>query len=97
MGGGPPGDLYVVIGVQEHPFFRRDGNDLVFEMPVSYPTLALGGEITVPTLDGTDKLKIPEWNGGRIDVPVAQQGCQTYQDAGAATSMSTCRLMSRKN
>ena len=59
-GGGPPGDLYVVIGVQEHPFFRRDGNDLVFEMPVSYPTLALGGEITVPTLDGTDKLKIPE-------------------------------------
>ena len=60
MGGGPPGDLYVVIGVQEHPFFRRDGNDLVFEMPVSYPTLALGGEITVPTLDGTDKLKIPE-------------------------------------
>jgi molecular chaperone DnaJ len=60
MGGGPPGDLYVVIGVQEHAFFRRDGNDLVFEMPVSYPTLALGGEITVPTLDGTDKLKIPE-------------------------------------
>jgi molecular chaperone DnaJ len=57
---GPPGDLYVVIGVQEHAFFRRDGNDLVFEMPVSYPTLALGGEITVPTLDGTDKLKIPE-------------------------------------
>jgi molecular chaperone DnaJ len=60
VGGGPPGDLYVVIGVQEHAFFRRDGNDLVCEMPVSYPTLALGGEITVPTLDGTDKLKIPE-------------------------------------
>jgi molecular chaperone DnaJ len=58
--GGPPGDLYVVIGVQEHSFFRRDGNDLVLDMPVSYPTLALGGEITVPTLEGTDKLKIPE-------------------------------------
>jgi molecular chaperone DnaJ len=60
VGGGPPGDLYVVVGVQDHPFFRRDGSDLVFEMPVSYPTLVLGGEITIPTLEGTDKLRIPE-------------------------------------
>lgn len=59
-GGGPPGDLYVVIGVQEHPFFRREGNHLLCEVPVSYPTLTLGGEITVPTLDGTERLKIPE-------------------------------------
>lgn len=58
--GGPPGDLYVVIGVREHAFFRRDGNHLVCEIPVSYPTLVLGGEITVPTLDGSDRLKIPE-------------------------------------
>jgi molecular chaperone DnaJ len=60
IGGGPPGDLYVVLGVHDHPFFRRDGNHLVCEMPVSYPTLALGGEISVPTLDGADRLKIPE-------------------------------------
>ena len=60
VGGGPPGDLYVVLGVHDHPFFRRDGNHLVCEIPVSYPTLALGGEIAVPTLDGTDRLKIPE-------------------------------------
>jgi molecular chaperone DnaJ len=58
--GGPPGDLYVVIGVQDHPFFRRDGNHLVCEIPVSYPVLALGGEIDVPTLDGHEKVKIPE-------------------------------------
>lgn len=60
LAGGPAGDLYVVIGVQEHPFFRRDGNHLVCEIPVSYPILALGGEISVPTLDGHEKLKIPE-------------------------------------
>ena len=43
--GGPPGDLYVVIHVQEHPFFHREGDDLYCEMPVSFPMLALGGEI----------------------------------------------------
>ena len=50
--GGPPGDLFVVVQVQDHPFFRRDGNDLYCEIPVSFPTLALGGEIRVPTVLG---------------------------------------------
>jgi molecular chaperone DnaJ len=60
VAGGPPGDLYVVIVVQEHAFFRRDGNHLICDIPVSYPILALGGEMTVPTLDGSERLKIPE-------------------------------------
>jgi molecular chaperone DnaJ len=61
--GGPHGDLYVVLHVEEHPFFRRDGDDLSCEIPVNFTTLALGGEITVPSIDGEDKrekLKIPE-------------------------------------
>jgi molecular chaperone DnaJ len=58
--GGPAGDLYVVIQVQEHPFFQRDGDDLHCEMPVSFPLLALGGEIAVPTLDGHETLRVPE-------------------------------------
>jgi molecular chaperone DnaJ len=58
--GGPPGDLYVVIIVQEHEFFRRDGNDLYCEIPVNFTTLALGGEIAVPTVDGgTEKVSVP--------------------------------------
>ncbi len=60
VAGGPTGDLYVVVHVEEHPFFRRDGNDLTCTIPVSFPTLALGGEIVIPTLDGEDTLKIPE-------------------------------------
>jgi len=59
-GGGPGGDLYVVIHVQEHPFFQRDGNDLHCEIPVNFPTLALGHTITIPTLDGTETITIPE-------------------------------------
>jgi molecular chaperone DnaJ len=59
--GGPPGDLYVVIGVREHEFFHRDGNDLACQIPVNFTTLALGGEIQVPSLSGAgETLKIPE-------------------------------------
>ena len=57
--GGPAGDLYVVVHVQEHPFFHRDGDDLFCEMPISFPTLALGGSIKVPTLNGHEDLHIP--------------------------------------
>jgi len=59
MNGGPPGDLYVVIHLKEHAVFQRDGNDLHCEMPVSFTTAALGGEIEIPTLEGQAKVKIP--------------------------------------
>jgi molecular chaperone DnaJ len=59
--GGPPGDLYVVIVVQDHPFFQRDGNDLLCQIPVNFTTLALGGEIKVPLVSGErETLKVPE-------------------------------------
>ena len=58
-GGGPPGDLYVVVHVQEHPFFHREGDDLYCELPIHFPTLALGGSIKVPTLNGREDLSIP--------------------------------------
>src|SRR4029450_9898870 len=57
--GGPQGDLYVVIIVREHEFFQRDGNDLHLVMPVHFTTLALGGELTVPSIDGQETVKIP--------------------------------------
>ena len=56
--GGPAGDLYVVVHVQEHSFFQREGDDLYCEMPIPFPTLALGGEITVPTLAGEEEIKV---------------------------------------
>ncbi|MFZ0886983.1 MAG: molecular chaperone DnaJ [Candidatus Binataceae bacterium] len=59
FGGGPPGDLYVVIHVKEHPLFVRQDNEIVIEVPVSFPQAALGAEIDVPTLDGKVKLKVP--------------------------------------
>jgi molecular chaperone DnaJ len=58
--GGPAGDLYVVVHVQDHSFFQRDGNDLFCEIPLNFSTLALGGDITIPTLEGHETFKIPD-------------------------------------
>jgi molecular chaperone DnaJ len=60
QGGGPTGDLYVVVHVQDHPVFRREGDDLFCRVPVTFPIVALGGEISVPTLAGHEKVTIPE-------------------------------------
>ncbi len=60
MNGGPPGDLYVEIHIQQHPVFQRDGDDLHCEMPISFAKAALGGEIEVPTLSGKVSFSVPE-------------------------------------
>jgi len=57
--GGPPGDLYVHVMVKEHPIFTREDNHLFCEVPISFTTAVLGGELDVPTLDGKVVLKIP--------------------------------------
>ena len=57
--GGPTGDLYVRVSIEQHPVFFRDGSDVICEVPVSYPALVLGAEIDVPTIDGLIKMKVP--------------------------------------
>jgi len=59
VNGGPTGDLYVVVHLKQHEIFQRDGGNLHCEMPISFSTAALGGEIEVPTLGGSAKMKIP--------------------------------------
>ena len=62
--GGPTGDLYVVLEVKEHSFFERRGADLYCTIPVSIAQAALGAELSVPGLNGEEKLKIPEGTQG---------------------------------
>ncbi|MBI2956297.1 MAG: molecular chaperone DnaJ [Acidobacteria bacterium] len=57
--GGPPGDLYVVLAVQDHPVFERRESNLYCSIPLSFPQAVLGSEIRVPTLDSEETLKIP--------------------------------------
>jgi len=57
--GGPSGNLYIAVSVAEHEFFRRDDDDILYELPINFAQAALGGEVQVPTLDGNTNLKIP--------------------------------------
>ena len=67
VNGGPPGDLYVVIHLKAHAVFQREQNDLHCEMPISFTTAALGGDIEIPTLEGYAKIKIPaETQSGKV-------------------------------
>ena len=58
--GAPPGDLYIVIRVNKHDFFDREGNDIYCEVPITFVQAALGDEITVPTLYGRESIRVPE-------------------------------------
>jgi molecular chaperone DnaJ len=56
--GGPPGNLYVVLEVKPHRYFKRDGSDVYYELPLSFPQAALGDIVEVPTLEGTEKVQV---------------------------------------
>lgn len=58
--GGPPGDLYVVLAVKPHKLFRREGDDIYLELPITFPQAALGTEVEVPTIDASAVVSIPE-------------------------------------
>ena len=57
--GAPPGDLYVLLDVKEHDFFKRDGDDIRCVVPVTYPQACLGAKVIVPTVDGEETLEVP--------------------------------------
>lgn len=75
--GGPAGDLYVVLNVQEHEFFERREHDLYCHIPISFPQAALGAQITVPTLDGGEE---------RLTIPPGTQTASTFRIKGRGIS-----------
>jgi molecular chaperone DnaJ len=94
--GGPPGSLYVVIQVQEHEFFRRDGNNLFCEVPVNFPTVALGGEIVVPTLDGTESVKVPEGTQTGTTLRLRGKGMPDVNGRGRGDLFATVQVQTPK-
>ena len=94
--GGPPGDLYVVIHVQEHPFYQREGNDLYCEIPLNYTTLALGGEIQIPTLDGHQGFEIPEGTQTGTTFRVRGKGMPDVSGRGRGDLLVTVKVLTPK-
>ncbi len=88
--GGPPGDLYVQIQVKPHPIFTREENNLYCEVPISFVTAALGGELEVPTLSGRVNLKIPaETQTGKM---FRMRGKGVKQVRGGPVGDLVCRV-----
>ncbi|WP_019023850.1 MULTISPECIES: molecular chaperone DnaJ [unclassified Thioalkalivibrio] len=90
VNGGPPGDLYVQVRVKPHKLFRRDGSDLHIEVPISFATAALGGELEVPCLDGRVKLKVPAETQTGKQFRVGGKGVQSVHGGGVGDLI--CRV-----
>ncbi len=80
--GGPPGDLYVVVKVREHPIFVRDGVDLHCTVPVNIAQAALGTQLEIPTLNGPQHLEIPEGTQHGARFRLRNQGVPRLNTSG---------------
>jgi molecular chaperone DnaJ len=80
--GGPAGDLYVVLHVREHKVFKRDGDDLICEIPITFPQAALGSDIAVPTVNGKTKVRIPAGTQSGTVFRVKGKGVKNVQGYG---------------
>ena len=81
--GGPDGDLFVTVAVGKHPSFGRKGKrDLTIEVPVTYTEAALGAVVSVPTLDGSTKIKVPAGTQGGTVMKVSGKGVETARATG---------------
>ena len=91
--GGPDGDLLVRIRVQEHPFFRRDGDHLECEVPVTLAEAALGAEIPVPTLRGQRPLRLPAGTQGGQRFRIKGYGVPNRQSGEPGNLLVRCRVV----
>ena len=80
--GGPPGDLYVVLTVQEHPIFTRHGDDLYCEIPIKFTQAALGTQIEIPTISGRTSLKIPPGAQTGTEIRIKGRGLPNVRGYG---------------
>jgi molecular chaperone DnaJ len=93
MHSGPPGDLYVVIFVEEHPFFQRQGNNLYCQIPIGLTQAVLGAEITVPTLEGEEKLKIPDGTQSGTVFRLRNKGIVSLGERGRGDQFVTVNIV----
>jgi molecular chaperone DnaJ len=92
--GGPTGDLYVVVRVEEHALFQRDGDNLLCELPISFTQAALGGVIDVPTLEGgSAKVTVPEGTQGGTSFRVRGHGVPHLGSRGKGDLVVTVRVV----
>jgi DnaJ-class molecular chaperone len=81
-GGGPPGDALVEVSVGEHPLFKRDGNDIRVEVPITVDEAVLGGKIEVPTVSGRVTMSVPKGSSSGRSLRLRGKGVKRGKSAG---------------
>ena len=82
VGGGPDGDLFVLLRVRSHPLFRREGDDVRFLQRVNFVQAALGTKLTVPTLDGEETVEVPEGTQSGHVIKLRGRGIPHLRNSG---------------
>lgn len=80
--GAPPGDLYIVMNVQPHPFFERRGDDLYTVIPVTVTEASLGAKVEVPTIDGRSQVRIPPGTSSGKKLRLREKGAPSMRQSG---------------
>ncbi|HET7658026.1 MAG TPA: molecular chaperone DnaJ [Bacillales bacterium] len=97
VNGGPPGDLFIVFRVKPHEFFERDGDDIYCVIPISFPQVALGDEIEVPTLHGKVKLRIPAGTQTGTNFRLRGKGVKNVRGYGQGDQHVKIKVVTPKN
>ena len=95
--GGPAGDLQIVIAVQPHPLFQRDGNSVYFNAPITFTQAVLGGELEIPTIDGKVKYEIPEGTQTGTTFRLRGKGIPNVNGRGRGDQFVTVNIETPRN
>ncbi|MCK1998957.1 molecular chaperone DnaJ [Psychrobacillus psychrodurans] len=96
VNGGPAGDLYIVFRVKADPRFERDGDDIYYELPLTYAQAALGDEIEVPTVQGKVKLKIPAGTQSQANFRLKGKGIKNVHGYGVGDQHVIVKVVTPK-
>ena len=95
--GGPAGDLQIVITVQPHPLFTREGNNVYCDAPITFTQAALGGELEIPTIDGKVKYDIPEGTQTGATFRLRGKGIPNVSGRGRGDQFVTVNIETPRN
>jgi len=95
--GGPAGDLQIVITVQPHQLFRREGNNVYCDAPITFTQAVLGGELEIPTIDGKVKYEIPEGTQTGTTFRLRGKGIPNVNGRGRGDQFVTVNIETPRN
>ncbi|HEX9593873.1 MAG TPA: J domain-containing protein [bacterium] len=95
--GGPRGDLFAIVQMVSHPYFRREGSDLYFDLPLTIVEATLGVQVLIPTLDGRTQLTVPAGVASGAKLRLRGKGLPTTKGGARGDQFAVIKIVSPKN